>query len=619
MGVDSMLIRRYVPLLTSFVILTAVATTAVQQAAASDGRTLTRLPSDPTLAVYVGLRGTWTHGSFTNQFSEIEAPMAEFGPDEQVSDELDVWSKRQINDPQPPPGWHFFHGNDARNMRLSVDVRDAQRRLKDVVITDRDTRAVIGTVRAEYGGSRISGARLIQPTAKHFTLEVRAKDTGATLCRLGVDSPETDDVVVCTLIYGFNANLGREHACPIVGPEGPWGDPMNLAGKVSTPSPDYQICIGGYRYTHDAGGPGQKSPLALRDKALLRDVRWDPRGFSLTAMEVVHGDVLTSLRESYAAGKSIMPSWAPPPFSEGIPHWRVNLQAAIHSVVCYPYRGRPMYKDQIAEELQARMEASRGIGLGTTTPSAEVAAGMNRSLTLAEKARWRVSEAIPIGDLWGYRAKLAEPPFAEPLAGLTTPVTFKLSADRTPPDDKPGLIGGTAKLAIVRAWTDPPPPPALTDSHTLVFPSEGPNKGVCTISLAKGFLYKVTTLTTDPPRYVLGHGASELGLGVPGNTESTVLARLATAQIVVKTVSGEQPVPATVQLRDAAGAVLQQVETARDSAGNYSYAWGAMAPGIYSFRAKPHDGPDTAYGEWESWQASPSTIPMTMTLNVKRL
>ncbi|MEN6643378.1 MAG: PKD domain-containing protein [Armatimonadia bacterium] len=132
-------------------------------------------PFDPALSVYVGFSGMWVnYRTGGSEFREIEGPVAGFLPGEKVSDAPDIWGRRQINDPQSPTGWTFFAPDPDETMQMHVIVRDTQKRLGDVLITNRETGAELGTIAADVAGEQVDGL-IDLPNDFYFLLTIREK------------------------------------------------------------------------------------------------------------------------------------------------------------------------------------------------------------------------------------------------------------------------------------------------------------------------------------------------------------------------------------------------------------------------------------------------------------
>jgi len=116
------------------------------------------LPSDPSLSVYVGLRGLWSNNvTMDVDAAELEASVAVFGPGEKLDDSPHAWERHLMTEARIPPGWLSFMVEEDTEVKMRVIVRDTRARLGGVTLTDRDTGAAVGTLTANADGSEIAG------------------------------------------------------------------------------------------------------------------------------------------------------------------------------------------------------------------------------------------------------------------------------------------------------------------------------------------------------------------------------------------------------------------------------------------------------------------------------
>lgn len=149
----------------------AVAVALVSLTGAAMVQQLHTVPFDTALSIYVGHDGTWYRYDVGQaEEAEIEDALGVFAPNEEVSDDPDIWVDHQVNDPPSPSGWTFFSAVDTEPMSLHVMVADTQNRLGQVVVTDRYTGATVGTLTANAQGSSISGSLTVDPTREAFRL-----------------------------------------------------------------------------------------------------------------------------------------------------------------------------------------------------------------------------------------------------------------------------------------------------------------------------------------------------------------------------------------------------------------------------------------------------------------
>ncbi|HCU38217.1 MAG TPA: hypothetical protein DGT21_23160, partial [Armatimonadetes bacterium] len=376
---------------------------------------------DSSLSIYVGFRGHWINfATGQSEFAEIEAPVAVFQPGEQVADDPDTWGSHLINYPQAPTGWCFFSPDESEPMEMHVIVRDTQDRLGDVVITDRDTGAPVGTITANDAGSEIDGYVTVSPSASYFLLNVRDKSAG-TMMLAATDNSKVEDAIVITHSYGFNPNRGDQHACKI-GVPGPWGDPEALDDtKVALPGPGPGggfACAGPRDFFNDADDENQETPLYNPlNKRVLQDVNPDSETLPQPAYAAINAAV-NAARATFTGGAQFLSQFMAPPFSQGTVHWIFSANGHITSLVCLPYAGKPDDRGTTASAVDLALDWS--LGDGHLDPSFKIT--WKYGVTAVQKRNWRVGSPIPVGDLFGFTGVNPWPPDADPLEPITTEV-----------------------------------------------------------------------------------------------------------------------------------------------------------------------------------------------------
>lgn len=569
---------------------------------------------DSSLSIYVGFRGHWINFSTgESEFAEIEAPVAVFQPGEQVADDFETWFSHLINSPRVPAGWSFFSPDVSEPMEMHAIVRDTQNRLGDVVITDRDTGAPVGTITANATGSQIDGYVAVSPSARYFQLGVRDKAAG-TICVAATNNLKIEDCFVFPGWYGFNPNRGDDHTddpCPFGELFGPWGDPEDLDGKVAAlQGPTAGLaCAGIVAFENDSASSTQRLPkYLLRDKVILREFGWTYEGLPLNVAEKVQAEI-DAVRALYTGGTFFDTPLLVSPYSKGKGHWGRTVVSHIDSLICVPYGGKTEWKYSISGEISGGIDWSKGVD--TERPSVEVAAKVTWSQK--DMGKWQIAPPIPVGDLFALTAGTQGAPDASPLEAITTSVTFTLMADKTCPEppgepDTPGLIGGEATITRVSKLTTADPPDVGWPG-TLVFPAQGDDKGTCIKEMPKGWRYRVTF--QDDGLYA----CDPIEFNVPDTTELEIKVKLQMLQFLyVVTERDGQGVHAEVELRDP-NQVTRYVGDSEPFDGGYRYWQGGIVPdGIWSVRARDKDGGQ--FSEWQNFQVVYSYIPKTVTVQV---
>jgi hypothetical protein len=271
----------------------------------------------------------------------------------------------------------------------------------------------------------------------------------------------------------------------------------------------------------------------------------------------------------------------------------------IAAVVCFPYKGESKNKWTIGGQISQKLDW--GAGAGFTHP-AEVA--LSATLAKVDIGEWPVGRPFVVGELWVRTADTPQPPWAE-ARGITTPVTFKIHADKTPPDDAPGYVSGTAHLTQTGALTTPSPPPFFGWPSPLTIAAEGGTP----VALAKGWKYKVDSVQAgeyQPP-------ATFPEISVPPDTEYVINVTLEMQMgTTILSVRDGQPTAAHVEVLDANNGLVASEDTRLDPQGNYSLVLGMTPPGAYTAKARPLGGGDygtaTPFNAGKTWKPEPVTV-----------
>ncbi len=580
----------------------AVAVALVSLTGAAMVQQLHTVPFDTALSIYVGHDGTWYRYDVGQaEEAEIEDALGVFAPNEEVSDDPDIWVDHQVNDPPSPSGWTFFSAVDTEPMSLHVMVADTQNRLGQIVVTDRYTGATVGTLTANAQGSSISGSLTVDPTREAFRLELKAKGSGTTMAKFQVISPRVEDGIAVTFYYGWIPNRGDEHApCAetYLGP--PWGNPETYAGKMSTAAVEENrpACCGNTAYTNDQPQQGVVTPkYNLLNHKLLQNVNFDPTGTGGKVGDEVNA-ALTAARQDYLNGQTYLGQLALLPFSQGVSHFPAELYGQIRSILYCPYKGLTSRKAEIAPAVRGMLGNFRNVGVGHS----EVAWALEAGITLSrvDRIRYQIQSPVAVGDLWGLRSSANGGPLSLPTQPLTAPVTFELYGDLVPaPSPSPGLIGGNGSAVKAdTAWTPVPPPPPMETTKTLTFPGQGPDLGRCTVQLAKGWRW---TATGGSMHYNPG----QVGLfDVPVAETKTITANL-NLLLCLRLATGTTP--CQVELQRLVGGDWQAVDLGNTSLvdGVQTRTIAERPTGVYRARAKRQMGPPPPqWGNWTEFQVA---------------
>jgi len=559
------------------------------------------LPFDPDISVYVAHEGTWiNYATMKDEQAEIEDPVAVFAPEEEVSDEIDVWGTHQINLPAPPPGWTFFKPTEGEPMHLHVAVQDTQNRLCEVIVKEWGTGTVIATLPAGPGGGEVAGSIPVEPTTKAFQLEAKA-GAGTTLFFAGANNPTVDDVVAISVLTHWEPNRGVEHnPCPIeVGPD--YGHPRQVEGKPVRLGAWPQTGCGPRDFENDTAQTVQRFALYqdLRQAQIVRDdaVGWqvDAHGLGPDALTQVTA-LITAARQPYQNKPQAFQAITILPFSRGTAHWPMTVSGNVHSLLYFPYRGKKKWKAELIPAISTKAELALPAAEGKPTATTAIVAEIKVSLTRDERTQWHVLDPEGVGDIWGLNVNAEGAPSAEPDENITAAVTFELFGDITAPDGQPGPLSGQGTATLVEARTNPAPPTPEFPLVALLFPADGQ----VAVQLGKGWKWTAAASPDAPP-----YGEGKLAAPDPFPVPILDGARRFTSNLgvlltlTIKTVANGQPEEADVELERKQGDAWAPAGSGRTSLVNGEQVWEevCLQPGTYHVRAR-----GTAGGPWSGWE-----------------
>jgi hypothetical protein len=309
----------------------------------------------------------------------------------------------------------------------------------------------------------------------------------------------------------------------------------------------------------------------------------------------------------YEGENEYLPGVQIPPFSRCEVHWPITVTGEIITLVYLPYYGPPEEKRRIAAEIERSFNWQDGVG--AEAPSRAVAA--EASFTEEQKQRWHVGDPLPLGDMIGVIIEERGGPVMFGLESITAPVTFRLEANKTAPDDAPGLIDGTATLVQGEAFTRDGSPPGRQSPLKLVFPSTGADRGTCTVALPKGFRY---TVTFDDD---LVHSGPATAACSPSLSPITIHLRRKVCELLFRTERDGVPVGAHIQVLDSEREIVFEADTTAEADCEVSHVFTDLQwrKNVH-VRARPLDASDERYGDLVTVQFTPSTIPTTVRVRV---
>jgi len=555
-------------------------------------------PATESISIYVAHDGTWLNYRIPEyEEAEVEDFVAVFTPPEQITDDPEVWAAHQINDPQIPAGWLFFEA--ASPMELHVLIRDTGNRLGEVVVTDRYTEDLVGTLDADALGSEIDGRLSVNPTAEAFDLNV--KDTeGATLILAAADKAEVNDAVAGMHVYMWEANSGDEHAgCPVER-EAPWGNPADATGKESLPEPGppaaRTACCGRNEFNNDKASAGEERPqYQLHDKDRLRDEAKLPGDLQPEAGDAVQAKIDAAQALFPVGGPFIHQPYEVPPFSQGVVHFPASVDGRVAAVVYVAYRSKTATKFVIGPLIQAQISQAAAAGGNSPNPSESWAAGI--TFTPTQVKQWRVVGAgRSAGNVWGLYAGNATA-VLEGINGITSPVTLELTTDIPG-----GPASGTGTVTLGPAWTEKSPPGVMGQTE---LPLDFGANGQCVVDLAKGYKW---TAKGGPMMY---YDEDTVEFNAPPTGTVTLQCHLQVLiTLRVKTTDPDnQPAEAHVEVyqQDGANWILHSNGDTVEVAGEQVFIDSIpLWPGTYKIRAQAKFGPNPPWVEGPLFAVTPA-------------
>lgn len=601
--------RIYMPLLAVMLVVAASAVVCAQ------APTLTPLPWDNSLSIYVGHNGTWTNfNTGLGEVAEIADPVAAFTVNEQISDELDTWIAHQINDPEPPVGWTFFEPDVEQPMQMHVIVRDTQNRLAQVVVTDRNTGLVVGNLIADPAGAQVDGSLSVDPAVEGFNLEV-ISNASATLFKAGANTKKVNEAVAITLAYGWQPNRGIQHQpCPVTDQGAPWGDPRNTEGKLSTGAPMARAGCGPAVIDRDQPTGNPKGPLYELLNVQFPEGKVPPslpnNLAGQASLDVAAA--INAAKAPYLNGTAVFQSYPMKPYSRGTAHWPMTVTGEIKALLYVPIKDISKWTDALKIKAQGEVEANRADGIGKTNPSGSVAV----VFTWPPPEHKVLGSPVAIGDIWALRVvATGNPnPVADPEQNITAPVTFELWGNMVAPDGQQGYMGGTGTANVGAAWTTPAPPPAIPQNPPLVFPNDGVNKGRVVVEVGKGWKWTATGTSSMMGAYSTGQ-AGPLNIDGPNILRVNInLQVLLTYKVRTKANVNGQVVnePSTVQLERQDPVTTMWVTQGNGDTvtQNGEQIWqpaGHLQPGTtYRVRAKSRQGMMSPWTDWVPFGVLPA-------------
>jgi len=572
-------------------------------------RTLTPLPFDASISVYLGVSAEWRNlENGVTQTMECRCRIQAFQPDQTPTEE--GVDQQPLVEWEVPTGWEFVDPVGDQVM-LVVVVRDQQGRLGRVTIEDLNQQTPLGELAANAEGTEVNGEVAVPSATLYYSLTIHSKQ-GFILGKLGGRRPGEVKYYLALLGGGFTPNHPpRAEGVPTCfgHAEAPPGDPEDITNKTAGAG-GIRTIIGDMtkpREDNDTAQETQVMPprVFCKRKKLRDDV--DPR---IESRAVNAGDVLPALRTEDNAKipltdvGNVPPEqrkglWMPP-FSRAAARWCLVFDGIATGVVAVPQHKA---KENWWNVLLAG--AAAGLIAESRSMAVAVAAALNELLKQRDKQEatgLRPGDVIAAGDIWVLGASELGKSLVQ-VQNITAPVTFELWADLLPPaPGQAGLVGGTGIATVVEPWTNPPPPGAMPQDAALNFPDDGPDKGRVTVNLGKGWKWTATGRPNMMPYSQGNVGPFRVPTTVPQRINSNLQMLLT---LKVKTVSAHGNEPCRVELErkmpDNSWAIQGSGDTTTQANGEEIWSTGPLNPGTYRVRAQSRLGMMSPWSNWEEF------------------
>jgi len=541
------------------------------------------LPHDANLAAYVGVSGNFQ--SVTSQQVRaltMTAYLASYAPFEQP--DITTMHDRLITELNVPdePDWGLFDCVDE-NLSLSFTVTDALNRLGSIAVYEYDTGLLVGLFPAAAGGGRAEG--VVQNDESVRDYRVRILDAaGGLLGTLLMNAGRWDKVAFLAAGGGFQPFRPDTIRC-----NHGFGD-TELPGDIGNPKaaePTRPLlgpsgfaegcCL--VTYPNDSSQPLNVSPpgefLTLKKREVILQTVIAALANPNTPKPGDPADV-TALQnlvnQAYAAQDftRALSDMAGPPYSNGCPHWHAELTGVATGIVAVPYeRKKPInWRSVLISGIVSYITPEKRV-----LSAAVASAANNWLLQQANQARTglKPGDVMAYADLYSLITAGAPKQIAH-IEPILEDVTFRLQ-----PDIAPSGGSGTGLVEVVGAATTPAPPVPV-NGGTLSFSSAG---WTATLSLAKGWKWKVTGNIVSPMGYDGSSREFQTPVGAPVNIPCTLRVLLS---LKVFTWDYIAPRAAHVQLIQN-NQVVREGDTVRGDDGSYAVSFQTIAPGTYTVKA----------------------------------
>lgn len=541
---------RFYSLLFAWMLL--LAPLCLPAAAGKQGIVRTPLPTDSSVAAYVGIKARWESFPGSRRYAkrqEMPADTAVY-PLTETPTRASFYSHLFTRMPlDPSPNWYFFNPVDDRYF-LTVNISDTLCRLGSIVVTSLSNGAEIGVLYASRDGATLKGQVRVPWFVSHHVLEGYSRQD-TPLFRLVASNGQPRNHVLFTIKGQFAPNrppvvttarfTDRSHA---TGTEGDIFDTTNIT--VSTQGKElFSMMCGANEQINDTpvARPFQPSrPLLDYNKKFLVYGGLSIDGF----VSDVNGQSPSYIPPDNIEGTDNsrgVKNLTMPPYSDCIGHWHAKLIGEHTAFFSVPFR--VTREDAVFDSLKATFERL-AVEMQTTKGqlSAEIMKRFIAWLDTDEGRRSGLNMQMvsPYGDI---KTVTVEEEQSSIIEARPLPCAVKFEITALVPGTLPphGFTGsGFVERMLIPFTSDLPPPCPKRVDFTFV-------DGKATATLYKGWSWKLADWVSSPAGYVLAY--PNVVVSAPANEPISLVALLTVCltlrvavdrpcEIVVKKPNGEE-------------------------------------------------------------------------------
>ncbi|MCX6361714.1 MAG: hypothetical protein NT029_18060 [Armatimonadetes bacterium] len=578
--------------------LVLLGTPLAHRPAAAQNPVRTVLPTDGSVSVYIGVQATWQsllNANLAPQAKEMATDASVYTLDQTPTRANFVEHALTLMPLSDDADWYAF-APATDDYNLKINILDAAKRLRRVVITDLDTGEALGSIDASADHSAIVGQLSCGWTQPYFRIDGYSTNN-TPLFRLAASNGAPDTFVHFKMSAPFEPHQPATVTTPHwtgsgVQTWGPIGNPYSPAGvQIGSTVNSSSQGAGADDGSNDSQNANPLSPpqpyVFYKPKkcieALSNIVIMSYLSNTTADVPSLAADVEATQTE--IAGPALG-NYTMAPYSVGTAVWSARFEgmATAFFVVPYRIRVRPNLWAAIGGLSPALAGYLTGAHTGEWVNAVSGALATWLATAQGTASGLRPGMVIPLPNDVKSVTCAQTGLLAPYTAAITQDVTFTLSPNIAPPAGMNAI--GSGAITDWTATTTPPPPPMALNA-TLSF---SPYNGVVTRALPKGYQYKANANITFP----VGYQGGTLGFyTVPGQTAVTIpctLTKLFTWRIVTVTESPAPPLPpapegpAYVVVKSSAGVPVRDGYSAFVN-GHYVCTFLTLEPGAYTVEA----------------------------------